>query len=55
MDYRNMIDLKFVYMKFKKIIRLDGFFMKNYFVKNIYLQVDKKKFIYFVYYVCIGR
>lgn len=54
MDYRNMIDLKFVYMKFKKIIRLDGFFMKNYFVKNIYLQVDKK-IIFIVYYVCIGR
>lgn len=42
MDYRNMTDLKFVYMKPKKTIRLDSLSMKNYFVKNTHLQVDKK-------------
>lgn len=46
MDYRNMTDLKFVYMKPKKTIRLDGLSMKNYFVKNTHLQVDKKNFTY---------
>lgn len=54
MDYRNMTDLKFVYMKLKKTIRLDGLSMKNYFVKNTHLQVDKKTSP-IVHYACTGR
>lgn len=54
MDYRNMTDLKFVYMKPKKTIRLDGLSMKNYFVKNTHLEVDKKTSP-IVHYACTGR
>lgn len=49
-----MTDLKFVYMKPKKTIRLDGLSMKNYFVKNTHLQVDKKTSL-IVHYACTGR
>lgn len=39
----------------QETIRLYGLSIKNYFVKNTHLQVDKKKFTYSVHYACTGR